>query len=67
MNKKYFYLCDKKACENCNYPTCKHTEKIEHAINEIAINIGLFVHFENIGTLQIKNKKYNLFVESENK
>lgn len=33
------YLCDRLQCEKCSYPVCKHTLKIEHAVN-----------FENIGT-----------------
>lgn len=28
-----FYLCDRKACAKCRYPTCSHTTKIEHAVN----------------------------------
>jgi hypothetical protein len=28
-----FYLCDKKQCVNCHYPTCKHTHDITHAKN----------------------------------
>ena len=27
-----FYLCDRKACENCS-SECKHTTDIRHAIN----------------------------------
>ena len=27
------YLCDRKACENCAYPLCKHTTDISHAVN----------------------------------
>lgn len=27
------YLCDRKACENCVYPLCKHTTDISHAVN----------------------------------
>lgn len=26
------YLCDRKACENCN-SECKHTTDIQHAVN----------------------------------
>jgi len=27
------YLCDKKACDKCSYPECKHTFNIDHAKN----------------------------------
>lgn len=27
------YLCDRKACEQCHWPDCKHTKRIEHAVN----------------------------------
>ncbi len=30
---RVFYLCDRKACETCNYPTCKHTTDPMHAKN----------------------------------
>ena len=26
------YICDKKKCENCSYPTCKFTTDIEHQL-----------------------------------
>ena len=28
-----FYICDRKACNPCDNPECKHTTKIEHAKN----------------------------------
>ena len=30
---KTLYLCDRKACERCSYPKCKHTTNIYHARN----------------------------------
>lgn len=30
-----FFLCNKKACPNCSYPECKHTEKSKYAKNDI--------------------------------
>lgn len=32
-SRRVFYLCDQKACTKCSYPTCRHTDKITHAIN----------------------------------
>lgn len=28
-----FYICDRKACDSCDNPMCKHTNKVEHAKN----------------------------------
>lgn len=28
-----FYICDRKACNPCDNPECKHTNKVEHAKN----------------------------------
>ena len=28
-----WYLCDRKACPNCSYPTCEYTTDIRHAKN----------------------------------
>lgn len=28
-----FYICDRKACDPCNNPDCKHTLDIKHAKN----------------------------------
>lgn len=30
---KIIYLCDRKKCNNCSYPMCKHTSDINHAKN----------------------------------
>lgn len=30
---KIAYICDRQACENCDYPTCQHTTDISHAVN----------------------------------
>lgn len=30
---KLLYLCDRKKCENCSYPECKHTTDTNHAVN----------------------------------
>ena len=27
------FLCDRKACEKCSYPQCRHTPELEHAKN----------------------------------
>ena len=27
------YLCDRKACDECSWPTCQHTADICHAVN----------------------------------
>lgn len=42
------YLCDRKKCEDCSYPDCKHTTDITHAKNPHANNFielekGMFI------------------------
>ena len=31
--RNILFLCDRKACERCCYPQCRHTPDIEHARN----------------------------------
>ena len=33
MENKILYLCNRKKCENCSYPTCKHTTDIDYAVS----------------------------------
>lgn len=34
MKAEVYFLCDRKKCEKCSYPICKHTEDINHAIDK---------------------------------
>lgn len=34
---KIVLLCDRKRCEYCSYPECKHTSDISHAKNKSLI------------------------------
>ena len=31
--RNILFLCDRKACEKCSYPTCRHTPELKHARN----------------------------------
>ena len=31
--RNILFLCDRKACERCCYPQCRHTQELEHARN----------------------------------
>ena len=31
--RNILFLCDRKACEKCSYPMCRHTPELEHARN----------------------------------
>lgn len=31
--RNILFLCDRKACEKCSYPQCRHTPELEHAKN----------------------------------
>ena len=33
VDKQVVYLCDRRQCERCTYPECKHTCDLEHAEN----------------------------------
>lgn len=33
QERNILFLCDRKACEKCSYPTCRHTTELEHARN----------------------------------
>lgn len=35
-DKKFAFICDRRACDTCNYPTCTHTTDIKHAKNFVA-------------------------------
>lgn len=34
------YLCDKRACPECNNPNCRHTQDINHAVNFECVEIA---------------------------
>ena len=33
MESRIYYICNRKKCKECHYPTCKHTEDIQYAMN----------------------------------
>ena len=37
------YLCDRRACLNCSYPTCEYTTDIAHAKNFKRMPAGDFI------------------------
>lgn len=41
-----FYLCDRKACENC-HEECRHTSDVEHAVNRWHFDGKMFEYCEN--------------------
>ena len=44
---KVIYLCDRKQCgDECTYPECKHTTKMEHAVNFEMLETGIWVEKE---------------------
>ena len=50
------YLCDKRACEKCSYPICKHTTDITHA-KHFVLGMGggeFYVEVEDINEGQIQ-------------
>lgn len=39
-DKKIAFICDRRACDTCSYPNCKHTTDIKHAENFVLTKIG---------------------------
>ena len=58
------FLCDRKACEKCSYPTCRHTPELEHARNFAPAGFtkrtdGVWVEQEGV-TMEMKIDQDNL-------
>lgn len=56
--RNILFLCDRKACEKCSYPTCRHTPEIEHARNFAPAGFtkrtdGVWVEQEGV-TMEVK-------------
>lgn len=64
MKVKFFYLCDRKACKRCSYPTCKHTSDVNHAINPDAVNAEA-MNFEAMGKMNIDGEEVVLLFEKD--
>lgn len=59
MTCKTIYLCNRKACEKCSYPECKHTLNINYAKNFYKDIGGNWIEEESV------KKAYNNKKESE--
>lgn len=45
---KVLYICDRRACKSCSYPTCKHTTDITHAEHfSLGMDNETFVELED--------------------
>ena len=56
--RNILFLCDRKACERCIYPQCRHTPDIEHAKNFAPAGFtkrtdGVWVEQEGV-TMEVK-------------
>lgn len=56
--RNILFLCDRKACERCCYPQCRHTPDIEHARNFAPAGFtkrtdGVWVEQEGV-TMEVK-------------
>ena len=56
--RNILFLCDRKACEKCSYPTCRHTPELEHARNFAPAGFtkrtdGVWVEQEGV-TMEVK-------------
>lgn len=41
------FLCDRRACDICDYPFCKHTWDIAHAVSFHKDQFGNFCEYAN--------------------
>lgn len=56
--RNILFLCDRKACEKCSYPQCRHTPELEHARNFAPAGFtkrtdGVWVEQEGV-TMEVK-------------
>lgn len=56
--RNILFLCDRKACEKCSYPQCRHTPELEHASNFAPAGFtkrtdGVWVEQEGV-TMEVK-------------
>lgn len=56
--RNILFLCDRKTCEKCSYPTCRHTPELEHARNFAPAGFtkrtdGVWVEQEGV-TMEVK-------------
>lgn len=45
---KALYICDRKQCENCSFPVCRHTTDIKHAANFDKDSSGDYIEKDGI-------------------
>lgn len=62
--RNILFLCDRKTCEKCSYPTCRHTPELEHARNFAPAGFtkrtdGVWVEQEGV-TMEVKIDKDKL-------
>ena len=62
--RNILFLCDRKACEKCSYPQCRHTPELEHARNFAPAGFakrtdGVWVEQEGV-TMEVKIEKDKL-------
>lgn len=62
--RNILFLCDRKACEKCRYPQCRHTPELEHARNFAPAGFtkrtdGVWVEQEGV-TMEVKIDQDNL-------
>ena len=62
--RNILFLCDRKACEKCSYPQCRHTQELEHARNFAPAGFtkrtdGVWVEQEGV-TMEVKTDQDKL-------
>lgn len=56
-NDNIFYVCDRKQCEKCSYPQCRHTSDISHAASFVKDGLGTYSELDPLLTKRLKKQK----------
>lgn len=51
------YVCDRRKCEKCTYPQCRHPFDISHAASFVKDGLGNYSELDPLLTKRLKKKK----------
>lgn len=55
--EEVLYICDRKKCDKCSYPQCRHTFDISHAASFVKDGLGNYSELDPLLTKRLKKKK----------
>lgn len=57
MESRIYYICNRKKCKECHYPTCKHTQDIQYAMNYEYFNGAYFERQSSVALEELEKLK----------